>query len=156
MKKALCIIFFFIALSSAYSQEDKLMNALYVEVIGNGGLYSLNYEYQFLNKSLARVGVCIYPEAVTVPIMIGQLIGQSKDFLELGIGVTPIFYSGGSEANSGKALFLTGTIGYRYQKPDGRFLFRIGFTPLINIYEPTSEDFDSFIPLGWISFGFRF
>lgn len=36
MKKALCIIFLLIALSTAYSQEDRLKNAFYVELIGNG------------------------------------------------------------------------------------------------------------------------
>lgn len=156
MKKAFVLVIILMTCCNVSSQGQRLKNAVFIELIGNGGLYSLNYEYQFLNKGLGRVGICIYPEAVTVPIMLGQLVGQLKDFLELGVGVTPIFYDGGSESNSGKALFLTGTIGYRYQKPDGRFLFRIGFTPLINIYEPNNEDFDSFIPLGGISFGFRF
>lgn len=155
MKKALLALIFLITCSYSYSQEDRLKNAFYVEIVGNGGLYSLNYEYQSLNKTVARIGISLLPEAVAVPITFGKLIGKSKDMLELGVGITYLRYSDDG-IDPGNVAFLGGVIGYRYEKPDSKFLFRIGFTPLINIYEEEDDDVQSFIPLGGISFGLRF
>lgn len=155
MKKALLVFTFLIACNYCYSQEDRLKNAFYVEIVGNGGLYSLNYEYQSSNKTVARIGISLLPEAVVVPITFGKLIGKSKDLLELGAGITYLRYSSGG-IDDGSVAFLGGVIGYRYEKPDSKFLFRIGFTPLINIYEEEDDEVQSFIPLGGISFGFRF
>jgi len=46
--------------------------------------------------------------------------------------------------------FLTGRVGYRYQKPNGRFIFRIGFTPLYEL------DGNELHPSGGLSFGYGF
>lgn len=54
---------------------------------------------------------------------------------------------------------LSGRLGYRYQKPDGRFLWRIGFTPLLQrerpglYYDPTAP-FRIFTPWGGVSVGY--
>jgi len=53
--------------------------------LGNGGLYSVNYEYQSLNSIVARIGFSVQPEVVAIPITIGKLIGPSKDLFELGM-----------------------------------------------------------------------
>lgn len=154
MRQGLLVFIFLITGIVSYSQDGRLKNALFVELIGNGGAYSLNYEYQFASKTVLRAGISFLPEAIAVPVTVGQLIGESKNFLELGIGNTLVHY--GSESAHGNVVYLTGTIGYRYQQPDGKFLFRIGFTPLINIYEKEGDEVERFLPLGGISFGFRF
>lgn len=154
MSKIILTTFSLIAFTCGYSQERSIKNAVFAEFIGSGGLYSINYEYQF-QKNAARIGFAIYPETVSVPITIGRLIGKSNDLLELGIGVTILKFVSDSETELG-ILFLTGVIGYRYQRPDNRFLFRIGFTPLININDVKAIDFKRIIPLGGMSFGFRF
>jgi hypothetical protein len=48
------------------------------------------------------------------------------------------------------SAFLTGRVGYRYQKPNGRFIFRIGFTPLYEL------DGNELHPSGGLSFGSSF
>ena len=45
-----------------------------------------------------------------------------------------------------RASFATAIVGYRYQ-PEQGFLFRVGFTPLMNT--------EGFFPLGGVSVGYR-
>jgi len=45
---------------------------------------------------------------------------------------------------------MCGNFGYRHQKPNGRFIFRIGFTPL---YELDGKELH---PSGGLSFGYSF
>lgn len=156
MLKIILTAFCLIAFTNVYSQENRWKNAIFAEFLGNGGLYSINYEYQTRNKIVARVGFAIYPESVSTPITIGKLIGPSNDLLELGIGTTLFTYKEEGVDSPGTAVFLTAVIGYRYQRPDNRFIFRIGFTPLLSINDAAEEDFDRIIPLGGMSFGFRF
>jgi hypothetical protein len=156
MKKLVFIVVFLLTFSVSYSQEQTRKNAVFIEFLGNGGLYSLNYERQFLDKMVIRGGVSFYPEAIAIPLTVGKLVGRSQDLFELAIGSTILNFNASGESNPGTAVFLTGVIGYRYQKPEGNFLFRIGFTPLINVYDVVGKEFESVIFLGGMSFGFRF
>jgi hypothetical protein len=153
MKRTILGLIFVMGFTLCYSQENKLKNAVFVEVLGNGLWYSLNYEHRILNKGLARIGLGLTSESLTVPITFGGLIGESKNFFELGVGATVNMHELGE--GGVRAIFITGTIGYRYEKPNGKFFFRTGFTPLVTVYEPTAEDFVPFIPLIGISCGFR-
>ena len=51
-------------------------------------------------------------------------------------------------SDHGGGLAFSGIVGYRYQAPDGGFVFRIDFTPIVA--------FGTFLPFGGISAGYGF
>jgi hypothetical protein len=116
-----------------------------------------------------------YDEYWGIPLSYNFLFGKRNSHLELGIGFTvfaevyldeytyvttpyplsPTYFQGhGFYTNQVDfATYLTPKIGYRFQKPNGGFFFRVAFTPLINFanryagvvkngvrYEPATHD----------------
>ena len=154
-------------------------NSLYVELLGNGILYSLNYDrmltedmsarlgFEYLNISASGtnedsttsgVSIGFYLVPATINFFLAShdngKVGSSK--LEIGAGPLFIFVTGtgtGTLAGnnvSGSLVGGTATLGYRYQSYDGGFVFRVGFTP-IYLQQPIG-----FRPLGGISLGYAF
>jgi hypothetical protein len=137
-------------------------NSIYFEALGNGGLYSVNYDRLFTDNFGIRAGI-MYLSKVDIifaaaedllifPATLNFFVGE-KHKLELGAGLVFASVSNtssfGFKSDSGGSNIVgTATIGYRYQKPDGGFLFRIGFTPLFGS--------GGFEPWGGISLGFSF
>ncbi|MBS9523044.1 hypothetical protein KI659_03350 [Litoribacter alkaliphilus] len=167
MKKLLfsAVILFFVAnICKAQAPERSKSQGVFVEVLGNGLLYSVNYDTRFsqsMNGFGGRAGIgYIAIEGVrltTVPLLVNYLFGHEKHFFEVGIGATIV--AGSAETDNGfgpvgerdraSGAFGTMSIGYRLEPTDGGFLFRAGITPV----------FDStvFWPL-WpqLSFGYAF
>ena len=138
------------ALSKRKSSGDFARNSIFLELGGNGLIYSLNYDHKFFDHASARIGGMYLggsaddPNSIDgrvsvffVPITANYLVGNGNSRLEIGGGLV---IAGGSvdatidnetidDVGSGAAF--TGTIGYRLQPRDGGFLFRVGFTPLI-------------------------
>lgn len=137
-------------------------NSIYFEALGNGGLYSVNYDRLFTDNFGARVGFMYISEIdfffvseedlLLIPATINYLLGNKHKF-ELGVGLvlasvssTGVF--GFESGESSSNVVGTATIGYRYQKPKGGFLFRAGFTPLFNS--------NGFQPYAGVSIGVSF
>jgi hypothetical protein len=134
-------------------------NQLYLELAGNGLIYSINYE-RFLSEDFTiRGGFGITPGLIFVegtfihiPFTASYLIGSKTSKLELGLGAT--YFAGedtelfGLDAGDQSVIILTGIVGYRYTSPGG-FVFRVLFTPLYN-----SEEDSYFYPSFGLSFGF--
>lgn len=185
------------------SAQDIKKNAIYIEGFGNGIVGSINYERKINFKEnkfqVFRVGGFYFPtrELVISNFILeyGFVYGAGNHHFECGLGLT-IFsqtnknmrygYSSydslsGSyfeEQYTGKkrATTLGGAIrlGYRYEKIDGRFLFRAGFTPIVvisyydtgiigsfapdkkNEYFPKIKSSLPLLPLVGISFGYKF
>lgn len=120
---------------------------VYGEFIGPGAMGSINTEYRFLSKNkmnfAGRIGVG-YFEAFSIPIGFTLNIGEKNNFFETGIGTSFQYINDPDWFEIDPYL----TIGYRYEKPYSRFLFRAN----INIiYSQT------FIPiLPGISLGYSF
>ncbi len=147
----------------AADQEDERTanNAVYLEGLGPGLLYSINYDRSF-GDFAARVGfgyVSLSASAVeetssgpvtttasasffTVPITVSYLgIGSKRHMLELGAGATIMHAGAGAStidasssdtANGGITTVLpVAIVGYRYQPPHGGFLFKGGISPII-------------------------
>lgn len=160
------VILLFLGFISLNAQEQYAKNAVYIELGGNGGLYSLNYERAFSPHVLVRIGFASWSVSemfggeksiTTIPVMINSLFGSGSHKIEGGIGVML-----GSEQNTGNdampkskesILALTGTAGYRYQKPSGGILFRAGLTPFINIGNSEYPDYNI---SGGASIGYAF
>jgi hypothetical protein len=131
-------------LISCFSQDLPVTkNALYFELLGNGGLYSLNYERNFHPNIYFRIGFETFQTTdlfyrtttgriTAVPLMVSFLTGHKNHHFELGGG----FLLGNNKDLSGSnSIFdLTSFIGYRYQSMlTNGFLFRIGLTPFVSL-----------------------
>jgi len=151
-------------------------NGIYFELLGNGLLYTINYD-RFVSDDISLRAGFEYiglgasdpsggGESISVSMMLvpitfnyffashnNGMIGSSK--FELGAGVVIVNLSANATGSAG-TLFSgsgvgvggTATIGYRYQPSDGGFIFRIGFTP---IFGP-----GGFVPFGGLSLGYAF
>jgi hypothetical protein len=130
-------------------------NALYIELAGPGLLYSLNYEYRFSQKFSVRAGLSMWSidsldllilqiknfKYRSFPLMINYMTGKRSSHFELGLGIMPLFVQGdftvfyfldAGETSKTNHLLGIGTIGYRYQRNEGGFIFRAGATPVFS------------------------
>lgn len=147
------------------SNDSLKRNAVYIELLGQGVLYSVNYDYRISDNIAFRAGFTFWginffdKNTLTgFPIMVNYLSGKNKGHLEAGIGFMPLmmvtegnagWFSWEEEQKKDSELEVIGNInlGYRYQPRTGGFVFRINFTPLIG---PTV------IPWAGMSFGYGF
>lgn len=140
-------------------------NSIQLDLGGHGLFYSLNYERIILNyprwKTSAQVGIAYYPPAtgildVWMPVGANEMFSFGKHHVEGGLGFVWVRESGRDLNNKPVhwfwSHFASGRLGYRYQKPDGRFLFRVAFTPLLDVDANSCE----FHPLGGGTIGYAF
>lgn len=133
---------------------------VYIEALGPGLLYSINYDQRLFKKEAGlglRIGASRYKgdegeNRSTVPLQINYLFGNVGRYFELGVGTT---YGGGKYVdNAGTGDFIgTATIGYRRQPYQSKGLtWRLALTPLF-VFEP-----NKLVVLPWVgaSAGFRF
>jgi hypothetical protein len=151
------------------------LNSVQLELGGHGLVYSLNYERILLNynrfKLAGQVGFSYYPPFTGfidywIPISINGMFSIRNHHIELGSGFIINRVSSRDFYNNAIDWdwegFLSARIGYRYQKPDGHFLFRAGFTPVLEInflskLKPVNSGFISgFHPLPAVAFGYSF
>ena len=142
-------------------------NALYIELLGNGGLYSINYERAVTPALRVRVGagawtaVSFWSSAETrirtVPVMLQFVPGRGAHHLEAGAGILVGHRHGDLGGGSGAFVSLVGLVGYRYEPRQRRFLFRAGFTPFYGFGGQSGAYPDAgFLPSLGLSFGARF
>ncbi len=134
-----------------YAIDNTSKNTIYIEGAGVGGYGSINYEhiYSLPNYSSSkiavafRLGVSTYylhdytdtfnPEII-VPIGLHFLYGHNHK-LELGAEKTITSFVRASSRNFQPKRDIHHhahfTVGYRYQKHKGGFMFRIAYTPLL-------------------------
>jgi hypothetical protein len=141
-------------------------NAIFLEVLGNGGAFSLNFERMVSDGVAVRAGVANWStqdfgktSVTTVPLTVSHLPRGSAGGLEVGGGFTlgskkeevrPL--SGGDwlTTDSQTIVDLTGILGYRWVRPSG-WMFRVTFTPFI----PLSGDYpdSGFFPSAGLTVG---
>jgi hypothetical protein len=173
--KLICIAFLLAILTptSLLADPDELeftRHCIYFEGMGQGMLYSINYEYRYFECLSARVGYTswdipsffIFPLVMGrtgiqgFPLMANYLLGGGENFLELGVGAVILNVSfdgrevffGSDFDGSGAITLYTATLGFRMQPDESGLLFKVAFTPLTN--------FDEFLPIGGLSFGYAF
>lgn len=139
-------------------------NAYYLELGGNGLLYSVNVDRRIVPAMGVRVGIGLIPlllgisiedraTLTTIPVMAYFLTGPGRSHMELGAGATftnaEFKWDTFGDADESASVFIpTGTIGYRYQAPEGGRVFRATLTPVYL--------FDEVIPWVGISYGRTF
>lgn len=143
---------------------------MYLELFGNGGLYSINAERFLSERVAARIGVGSWAtdrlgagerSIITVPVMVNSLLGRGNSRLEAGAGLllgrSSFSSVWGEESDRNDPIAaVTGVLGYRYLQADG-FLFRIGLTPFLDLTHGDDPYPDSGLSLSaGISLGYRF
>ena len=152
----------FTGASMAQEGQRTRSQAVYVEVLGNGLTYSLNYDTRF-SKSLkglgCRAGASYFADEesrlASFPILINYLFGRDKHYFEVGAGATLLAATSESDASpvgsleSGSAIIGTMSFAYRLEPQNGGVIFRAGITPVF--------DSSAFLPF-WpqVSFGYAF
>lgn len=148
------------------------LNSVFLEVLGNGGLYSVNYDRKLSDHAALRIGVGAWAaddlflggearkELVTVPVAASWLFGTGRGRLEVGAGVLlgrqtqDVPFEDGSTSSAFASL--TGTIGYRYQPAAPGFIFRAGFTPFLGLGGDEAYPESGFMPSIGLSGGYTF
>lgn len=149
MRKILLVGVCLFLASSLLAQKSK---SVFLEVGGNGGLGSVNFDSRFgdTEKGLGyRAGLGFIPPTYsffdsrptiwTIPVGLNYLIGGRRHYLETGLGLTYYFFKGTTssvwgihENDKGSGIVLIPGAGYRYA-PNGRaFQGRLFLSPLIN------------------------
>jgi hypothetical protein len=149
VKSILLSISIFIYFSFAINAQIRAKNTVFAEIGGNSpSIYSFNYDRIFYQKDCFkmsfRAGFAWYPSGktelglyytTTFPIELNLLLGKSRKYFELGLGYTQTVLAGftleGKRNSEYIPLIVSPRIGYRYQKDEGGFFFRIGYTPLL-------------------------
>ena len=91
----------------------------------------------------------------TVPAVASYLLGRGSSRLELGAGV--LLGRRKTEVESATIFDLTGVVGYRYMRPAGGPLFRIGLTPFFAFGdEETAYPDPGLFLSGGLSLGYTF
>jgi hypothetical protein len=143
-------------------------NAVFAELLGNGLLYSINYERFIWPIPIGiRAGASFFTYAVsdvsgsgnltllTFPITASYYWGTLRHKLQLGLGATILYTSastdstGTSYGSSGIAVAATAIVGYRYLPVGRGFTFGAGFTPLLRASR-------GFLPWGGLNAGYVF
>jgi len=159
--KLILVGFFLVSLTFSFStfaqtkaETFTAKNAVYLELGGSSGRYAVNYSKIFHQKGKlklnASAGFSMWRNKIkdfktiwlpVIPLEVTALYGKSNHHLELGFGFTS-YLSRTLDINSetfefsDKVVFgayIPLRIGYRYQKPEGGFFFRVGYTPIIDV-----------------------
>jgi hypothetical protein len=130
----------------AQGDQQQKLNAVYLEVLGNGGAFSLNYERMVTPAVGVRAGVANWSTqdsekttVTTVPLTVSYVFDGRFAGMEVGGGLTlgskkeeerP--YHGGAwlTTESQTIVDLAAILGYRWVRPSG-WLFRVAFTPFL-------------------------
>lgn len=178
MKRFLPLLILFIA-THAFSQNKVIQ----LELGGTSTVYSVSYEHQFSimenKRPFVRAGLGFFSgpdfRHTLIPVEIGLYVGERNNHFEIGLGlnnvlsrtIQPSINSATRNTNSqsdSNAYLFSYRIGYRYQKPEGGFVFRAGFTPVFahifvdNESDTTQGDAKLYTQFPWlgISFGYAF
>ena len=131
---------------TAQSSQFKALprNAFYIELLGTGGPYSLNYERLLSRQNIGGlrygVGITLLPTYQGLTQRLTKLWGKGEHHAETGLGILvarqndPEAFDFNNRNGYVIRIHLSPQVGYRYQKNTAGLLFRATYTPWINYY----------------------
>ena len=166
MMKSNYILFLCLSLSViSFSQNiENSKNSVYLDLAGIGGFGSLNYSREFIEIGLfefeAHAGLSTtklndfktkFNPQIIIPFGVHGTFGN-KHSVEVGLGsayISSVRANYSYEPERYSTINGNASIGYKYMKKKGGFLFRAYYSPLF-------EQFQGITHWGGISFGFAF
>lgn len=152
--------------------EPVRKHTIFLELGGNGGFYSINYDRIMLTKEswklAGRAGAMFYRSEsdhlqsksstwFAVPLEVSYLRGRSNHLLELGVGVTPLYHAYATlESSHVKEVRLlpVARIGYRYQRNEGGMFYKAGFTPMAQFDKEENSNQSCVLPWFGLAIGY--
>ena len=126
------------------SSDGLIRQAVFLEIYGSGGLFSLNYDRRLKsgNDGLGvRIGLGIgtsydtgineFKRRTTVPLMVNYIFGSGRSGLETGLGITPEYAVNKPRNEQKMNAWGNVNILYRFQPIKKGFTMRGGWTPII-------------------------
>lgn len=149
--------------------KDPAKNAMFIELAGNAGFFSLNYERLYLYREQVKLGARagfapsfngIYIEQIYL-IENNFIFFRNPHHLELGVGATlQRRYNerpGSTDVYFWENIFFgVCRAGYRYQKQDDGFFLRAGLTPVVTSHDALGSHPSYFMLWGGVSVGLSF
>jgi hypothetical protein len=137
------------ASDARFAPLKRSKHSVFLELGGAGLLYSANYEFRPAPEIGMRLGlgawtVCAFSACTTIvpiPASLFVILGGVNNHLEVGVSETALV------ADHAVAGLPGADLGYRYERPEGGFLFRVGTTPFLLGRSVV-------VPWGGISFGY--
>jgi len=111
------------------SSSFKNLNTINIELGGFTPIGTICYERVFINRQKFKTTGQIGYGVEGIPLVINELLSFRNNHIEIGIGVLIPEHLTSSLRDITKP-FLTGRLGFRYQKTNGRFVFRLGLMPI--------------------------
>jgi hypothetical protein len=159
------LTFVLIAQQTVFAQDNTTSHATYIEFLGNQGNHTYNYEYQKQYSKYWHIGLRAgigsyhikdfenkFNPDILLPLAVNGWFGNQHS-VELGIGqtITSLVTYRIAEQQKKRDLNLHTqfNFGYRFQKNNGGFLFRLLYAPFIN-------DNNTFRHWGGFSLGYVF
>ena len=168
MRKLLITFLLLFLIKPFFAQKDSahffLKKSIYLEFLGNSPttFYSFNYEHYIFsikkNHLVIRLGLSYLWGSFKIynaPILLNYVMGEKNNHFEMGAGIAIEHDTRTISRQPQTYVFPTFSIGYRYQKPTGKFIFRAGFTPTINPETYNFANIIYFLRVG-TSFGYNF
>ena len=131
----ICLVF------SSFQLISQSKNALYLEALGNGVVYSINYDWRF-SKSMNGLGLRFgfggfYAQddvLLSVPVLFNRLWGKRNHYLETAAGFGYYRFPDNIIGDYDYDSFFAATfsLNYRYQPSDGGLMFKAGWTPVVS------------------------
>ena len=162
------LLFFFFLPKPEAQVYDRRGKAIYVELGGNAFAYSVNFDTRFKETTGglgARVGFSTVGDWFAVPIMISYMTGKkdSNHFFEVSAGMTYFNYEEAyivGNKSLDEQFSATFSFMYRRQPRYGKFVFRVGITPLVGYWDWQESDNGEatlgVLPMFGMSFGRAF
>ncbi|MEJ7829324.1 MAG: hypothetical protein WKF91_14035 [Segetibacter sp.] len=160
--------FVLIKVVNSQNVENNLYrNVFYLEGATKASYYSLNYDHIFRAgqklKISYSVGFSLLKESISFPMGLHFIRGNKEHHPELSLYVNPYikYYKNvfDNTSTSDKYLFITPTMGYRFQSSRSRFFLKVQAGPLLSL-DPASDNFwrmePKTYPYGSAAFGLAF
>ena len=104
-------------------------NSIQLDLLGQG-IFTISYERRIINKdrfkTVGKIGTMYIAQGVNWTISSNQIFSFKMNHIELGTGITifhePDFWNWKPHITYSPLIF-----GYRYQKPNGWFIFKAGY-----------------------------
>jgi hypothetical protein len=130
---------------STSSENGKRAQNIFVELGGQGLLFTANYDSRFSKRRDGlggRAGIGYIStggdnaSTMTMPLSLNYLLGKGRQFFEIGLGATLLATSGNDNSflfnENNSNIIGTMSFSYRLQPIDRGFSFRAGLTPIFN------------------------
>lgn len=122
-------------------------NSIYADFASKGAFYSINYDRIFYQGNKLtfsyRLGFSVLEDAIAIPVGVNLYTGKGNSHLEYSLTLIPYVdhYKSFLSSNdlSDKYLYVVPGIGYRYQRPQGGFFFKVVLSPTVFLDPPSSN-----------------